>query len=84
MEPNIHASKTWDSRSLRTGVSPLFVFKYRLYKMGIHNITSNSARVKVEQMLNVTRAPTLVHYEGSMCIQHPIVYSLMKPILEGD
>jgi hypothetical protein len=47
--------------------------------------STNSGRERVEQLLEAKGHPTLVYYgDGSIAIQHKIVYDLMKEITNNQ
>ena len=44
--------------------------------------STSSGRAKVEKLLECKGTPTLVYYgDGTLAIQHPIVFNLMQPIM---
>ena len=46
---------------------------------------TNSKRIKVTRMHELKNMPTLVYYDGGgLSIQHPIVYLVLHPVLNGD
>jgi hypothetical protein len=47
--------------------------------------STNSGRKKVEKLIECRGMPTLVYYgDGTMAIQHPIVFDLMQPLVRKD
>ena len=47
--------------------------------------STNSGRGHVERLVECKHTPTLVYYaDGSIAIQHPIVYELMRPITQPN
>ena len=47
--------------------------------------STNSGRERVEKLLECKGMPTLVYYgDGTMAIQHPIVFELMQPLTCKD
>ena len=50
-------------------------------KLRMQRNSTNSGRARVEQLSECKGTPTLVYYaDGSIAIQHPIVFTLMHPL----
>eukprot|EP00835_Amoeboradix_gromovi_P002539 NODE_146_length_17563_cov_0.253321.p9 type:complete len:115 gc:universal NODE_146_length_17563_cov_0.253321:12687-13031(+) len=55
------------------------------FKFHMQRNSTNSGRAKVEQLVECEYVPTLVYYsDGSIAVQHPIVYSLMLPLFPNS
>jgi len=47
--------------------------------------STNCGRAKVEKLTECINTPTLVYYaDGSIAVQHPIVYNLINPLTDKE